>query len=520
MAGGLMDLVARGAQDMYITGNPEITMWKSVYRRHTNFSCETIEQTLSSGNVGFGKKCSVEIHRSGDLVSNMYLKVSLAAVAGLGARAAYVARLGHHIVKTAEVEIGGGKMDKHYGTWLNIYYELVHKTGHESGYARMIGDVPEMTDMATSLPAYTLYIPLQFWFNRHAGLALPLIALQYHETRLHFEFESVLNLVSRESGLSDSAVTSAFSMSDVSLLVNYVYLDNEERMRFAQFGHEYLIEEVQMTNVESADSTTRQYTLGFNHPTKEIVWALRAARYNGGLFLADSADNFARELVRAQFCTAGAGAAWADQDAKLTVDDDSAAAVEYLASDVGGLYSKVLSATVHLTAGGDVEVPSVSHTLTQADVSQLLSEMADTRTANHISAAGTGVVLNLPGNYGMYLDGSGNPVASAVLQFNSQDRFDRQDGDYFNNVQPYQHHTNTPCVGINVYSFALKPEEHQPTGAANLSRIDTTTLNVTFVSNAAAGVNYLNSSTEFYIFAVSNNVVRFMGGLAGKAYVS
>jgi hypothetical protein len=178
MGGGLMQLVAYGAQDVYLTGSPQITFFKVVYRRHTNFAVEPIPQTFN-GASDFGRTVTCTINRNGDLITNMYVNISLASVTGVTYDFGYVRRLGHAIVQHYKIEIGGSKIDEQYGDWLNIWYELTHKGGQERGYAKMIGDVPELNAINTNdKPAYQLYVPLQFWFNRNAGLALPLIALK------------------------------------------------------------------------------------------------------------------------------------------------------------------------------------------------------------------------------------------------------------------------------------------------------------------------------------------------------
>ena len=175
MGGGLMQLVAYGAQDVYLSGNPQITFFKVVYRRHTNFSVEPIQQTWN-GAADFGRTVTCNINRNGDLITNMYVAVKLNSAVKANAWG-YVRRLGHAMVESCKIEIGGSKIDEHYGDWLNIWYELTHKIGQERGYAKMIGDVPELSNIdTTALRAYQMYIPLQFWFNRNDGLALPLIA--------------------------------------------------------------------------------------------------------------------------------------------------------------------------------------------------------------------------------------------------------------------------------------------------------------------------------------------------------
>jgi hypothetical protein len=176
MAGGLMQLVAYGAQDVYLTGSPEVTFFKNIYRRHTNFSVEPIEQTFN-GTCDFGKTVTCEINRNGDLVTKMYLYLHLPAVDAHTADWGYARRLGHAVIDEVKVEIGGSEIDEHYGDWLNIWHELTRNPNHDRGYDQMIGNVSDLTMVnKNAKPEHKLYIPLQFWFNRNNGLALPLIA--------------------------------------------------------------------------------------------------------------------------------------------------------------------------------------------------------------------------------------------------------------------------------------------------------------------------------------------------------
>ena len=191
MGGGLMQLVAYGAQDVYLTGQPQITFFKVVYRRHTNFSVEPIQQTFQ-GAAEFGRTVTCNINRNGDLITNMYLVATVKS----GARSGwgYVSRLGHAMIESCKIEVGGSKIDEQYGDWLNVWYELTRESNHDRGYAQMIGDVDTLKSIGhTNAPEYTMYVPLQFWFNRNNGLALPLIALQYHDVRLEFEFNTQAN---------------------------------------------------------------------------------------------------------------------------------------------------------------------------------------------------------------------------------------------------------------------------------------------------------------------------------------
>jgi len=554
-----MQLVAYGAQDVYLTGNPQITFFKVVYRRHTNFSMECIEQPLDSAR--FGGRHTVQVLRNGDLAGRMYLKTVLPA---LPAGVAYCRRPGHAILNNIECTVGGSQVDKHWGQWYDLWYELTHTFDQERGYNKMIGDVPELTAVREAeTPAYTVYVPLQFWFNRNTGLALPLIALQYHEVRFNIEFNPLAECIVKRG---DVPTPTNKELSSTSILVDYIYLDQEERRRMAQVGHEYLIEQVQHNGEESVNGPQQKFKLDFNHPCKELIWAVRLGTlsdtkskfvtyYNGNeaLTLAYAAKNVAWGMV-ANSIAAPTGAGWkqvsaisgpsAETIGKGTVGlinvTDSSTTFTFVvtnesSTDFSGvglwvnnsalpvLSGKVTAVTVNVTvktANGSQTVQAINFndvsvdasSLTLAEVSVPVVSTTDQRVTSHKTHD---LMIAQPFNYGLTLAGTGNPVKSAKIQLNGHDRFDEQDGDYFNYVQPYQHHTRTPADGVNVYSFGLHPEQHQPSGTANLSRIDTTQLFLTFGRTAAELTGSL-----LWIFAFSYNVFRIMSGMGGLAYAN
>lgn len=586
-----MQLVAYGAQDVYLTGNPQITFFKVVYRRHTNFSVETIEQAVDSAKPS--GRYTITVHRNGDLATNAAFKVKVPAVlagdlSGVD-EIAWVRRLGHALVKQVEVEIGGSKIDKHVGTWLDIWYELTHSASQERGYRALIGDVPEMNalravDSSSAsnevLPEYTLYIPFQFWFCRNTGLALPLIALQYHEVRFHIELEQITKLLVWNGSSAPSL--NNFSFRSASVMVDYVYLDSEERRRFAQVGHEYLIEQVQGTTESLSGSATsgstlnNKFKLNFNHPCKELVWALKCGAFSGegvsnsftggNTFLAythdDAAwgaavDAAAKGLVESMVwgadqtglpgtgmvdvpdATSGAvSAGKLNVSAIATVAGGQTAGAGDLQVNTGVLLgngtvdlgSFITEADVavdySIDGNGAVSVQSVncvavSHNLTLRDLSIPVSNWSvDNRSGNGANSKTHRVIQH--NNYGLRLDGAGNPVRDASLELNGHPRFNTQEGSYFNYWQT-RAHTRTPADGVNVYCFGLHPENHQPSGTANLSRIDSTLLNITFADplrSKSAGHVALDWTTDskVYIFAVNYNVLRIMSGMGGLAY--
>ena len=393
-----MQLVAYGAQDVYLTGNPQITFFKVVYRRHTNFACESIEQTFN-GNVDYGNKVTATISRNGDLITNCWIEATIASGETVNC-------VGHRLIEEVELEIGGQRIDKHYADWLEIWSELTLPAEKRAGYKAMVGKFDaQVADSKAS--GDKLFIPLVFFFNRNPGLALPLIALQYHEVKINVKFAA-------EDALKAPAATAPLGNLSASLWVDYVYLDTDERRRFAQMSHELLIEQLQFTGRESVKSSSpNKIRLNFNHPVKELVWVFKDQS-------GDATDPF---------------------DYSYGADQDFA---------TGG------------SASND-------------------------------------------------LDLSNDIMTKAKLQLNGHDRFAERDARYFRLVQPYQHHTCVPKRPIYVYSFALKPEEHQPSGTCNFSRIDNATLNVDI---AGAG----NENYDMLVFAVSYNVLRIMSGMGGLAY--
>jgi hypothetical protein len=477
--GGLMQLVAYGAQDVYLTANPQVTFFKQLYRRHSNFAMESIEQTFN-GVANFGKRVQCTISRNGDLISRVYLQATLPSVdvaSILGSSNAvdassstvfqWVDNVGQALIQYVELEIGGQLIDKHYGDWLHIWNELTLPVGKQEAYNMMVGSQLAGSSNTTTLggpcvtcgdvapgpcavntagatglcasglgntagnvqcsPEYTLYVPLEFWFNRHSGLALPLIALQYHEVKVNVQFQTLNYLCNVTAGTNTSTpaggapaartkkVFTSVNTSGLvaaSLWADYIYLDTEERRRFAQVAHEYLIEQLQFTGSESVTAAQNNIKMSFNHPVKELVW------------------------------------------------------------------------------------------VTQLD------KNVDCNYEN-----------NFPFNYTD--DANNNPTAVAKIQLNGHDRFDSRFGTYFNFVQPYQHHTRSPALGINVYSFALKPEEHQPSGTCNFSRIDNAVLNLTlspYTLKESGSATPASLSAQVRIYAVNYNVLRVMSGMGGLAY--
>jgi hypothetical protein len=535
-----MQLVAYGAQDVYLTGQPQITFFKVVYRRHTNFSVEPIQQTFQ-GAAEFGRTVTCNVNRNGDLITNMYLvaKMDKANRTSGAVEYGWVNKLGFAMIESCKVEVGGSKIDEQYGDWLNVWNELARNTSHDRGNNAMIGNVDALTKIGggDANNGYVMYIPLKFWFNRNNGLALPLIALQYHDVRVTIKLREACDLINWKG--ATMPVVSNSVMSDSYLLIDYVYLDSEERKRFAQAAHEYLIEQLQFTGDETYNATYLKYRLNFNHPSKYLVWNTLLERYtktsdwvdwatNGDW---DSArDRFAKKIwlaSRTNVENTGSTYTLSFESSTMEIGDQPGTNVA-ANTTLGGLLSKIDAQVLfaNSTTGGDqtnadatlANVVVLRNDLDDNDLNTLVSEI--TGTAG-LEAAGVSF-LNANAcqvrdyfNYSNSPNCTGNPTVNAKLQLNGHDRFATRDGNYFNYVQPYQHFSVTPCDGINVYSFALKPEDHQPSGTCNFSRIDNTTLNIT--SSYDASVTPARNGVV-KVYCVNYNVFRVMSGMGGLAY--
>jgi hypothetical protein len=538
MAGGLMQLVAYGAQDVFLTGTPEITFWKVSYRRHTNFAMESIEQTFS-GQADFGRRVTCTISRNGDLAYRTYLQVTLPEInqdhnASGNVYARWLDCPGEQLVAQVEIEIGGQRIDRQYGDWMHIWNQLTLSKEHQDGYNKMIGNTTALTYICdptfaavsgpcassggpaqvcaprNALPETTLYVPLMFWYCRNPGLALPLIALQYHEVKINIDFrpigECLWAVSTLETGTSAStvSVSTAYQQSLVaaSLYVDYIFLDTDERRKMAQNPHEYLIEQVQFTGDESVGSSSNKIKLNFNHPCKELVWVVQP----------DANVDYCASLEHDSTLFKVLGA----QPFNYTD------AVDALPNAVHafGAQGETSGTTAFINSGvfetpGSVDVTGTGNGTTAADRSGTVFASgrtdASTVQGSGVSDAGTFVLAETA--LDMHCWGE-NPVVTAKLQLNGQDRFSEREGSYFDVVQPYQHHTRSPDAGINVYSFALRPEEHQPSGSCNFSRIDNAVLQLVLSSNTVSGTN----TAKVRVYAVNYNVLRVMSGMAGVAY--
>lgn len=499
MGGGLVQLAGYGIQDMYLTSKPTITYFKMVYKRHTNFSSESIPQYFQN-QPNFGSRYTCNIAKNGDLIGEIYLCVTLPNIPKIidtnfinqdtslkdTVITAWTQKIGFALIKSIEFEVGGQIIDKLYGDWLNVWYELTQRYDKKS-LNQMIGNIPQLTKYNNGASSFLLQIPIPFYFCKYKGLALPLIALEYSDVRINVEFnnlkdvlvigptnyieinENVVNFAPNEyiyqmnnnspvyakfikfdeltnrlyyiqvnstlgftntniiTGTSTgytvipngtevnylSKINSVFNMDNITLgstflYVDYIYLDNNERLKFAKSNHEYLIEQLQFDNDKVLFNNNNKINILYNHPTKAMFF-----------------------VTQYQYITS---------------------------SNLNDLFNYTTS--------------------------------YDKNIGNNI-------------------------VSSVQFLLNGKDRITPRSSQYYSWVQNYQNFTSSASEGINMYSFSINSIDYQPSGSCNFSRVD----DISLVLTVDKSVNY-NNPIVAKIYALSYNILRIINGISGLAFDS
>jgi hypothetical protein len=437
--GGLLQLVAQGIQDIYLTGNPQMTFFKFVYKRCTNFAIESMPMYFD-GTANFGQKISCLIPRKGDLLGRVYIDVLLPRLTLndlSDTPVSYVNSIGNALIQEVSLEIGEQQIDKQTGEWMQIWEQFITPAGQRDALNNMIGQVdgyavPDFIP-GTSSPGIRLYIPLQFFFCRNPGLYLPLLAMQYHPIRINVTISPLQSLFYTTELLTNpncSLTVNPVNITSMQLWGDYVYLDTDERRRFVSKSQEYLIEQVQYTSLQAVTATQQQVNIetDFNHPIKEFFFVARRDKMN-------QTHEYFNYSSLATYETLPAGL-----------------------------------------------IPFFTPSQVRTDL-----------------------------------------IATAKLQLDGYDRFQDRDAPYFRLVQPYEHHTFTPVERyIYCYSLALNPEQIQPSGSLNASRIDS--VNWQIVMNPLLSVpegtvdSVSRGPCTIRIYAVNYNVLRVVGGYAGVLF--
>lgn len=499
MPGGIIQLIAYGSEDLYLTGNPQITFFNTVYRRYTNFSSEYIElyqQSTVSINGQNRVLLSFKIDRNADLIYDSYFIINLPAITTNGIPFGWVEDVGNCITYKMQLLIGGQIIEERTGLWNSIESRINLENNKLKNYKSMIDGTNNLNyTNQPGLKASKLYIPLNFFFCKNSGLALPLISLQYTDVYINIELNSTNNiyrignpLISPQKMLGDydlnpenleyktkiqtlSPNSNQYTLlNDIfapnwkptfNLLVNYIYLDEDERTKLAQNSLEYLITQVQSDIFQGLIAGPNTLDLKFLHPTKELIWVLQ------------------------------------DSENYLTNDWLNFTNLEY-PDNLTFINQNLFNNSIQLY------YPSLKQYLNSNTITDYFTFIQDEYGTIDINNE------NIDSDYNNYF----SIMKNAKLMFNSHDRFSEKEYGFFERLQIYKYHNGSGGHGIFCYNFGLKPDEFQPSGTCNLSRIQKQQLKMELFSNK----NKYYRKYNCYIYAVNYNVLRIMGGIGQMVF--
>lgn len=511
MSGGLLQLAALGAQDVYLTGNPEITLFKNKYHRYTHFATETIQLSFDGGSINFGSEniSTITVDKIGDLISKIVLVLNIEVDDDPNVEWGYVNKLGHAIIDSIAINIGQSEIDNHDSEWINISHDLFANKSHEKNYNKMIGNTAENKSFSKTHKNIELFIPLDFWFCKSTSSTFPICCIQKQTFQIQIKLKNAIDCINYKGSTPPSVLP---SISDGYVLVDYIFLDNEERNLFLTNDHEYLIEQVQeMTEIVSLSNS--KINLVFDKACKYLIWAVTLNRYlNRNEYISwnhednwnDNKNNFAKII-------------WLATREGLNVDDitnpyielsnsfnnigesipivsNGLPKLEELVAKVKGLF---LFATEDPTDNSLFRIKAspenvviLENNLNDRDISLLLSELKASldgtsqiqmNQANFLDIFKINIIDRF--NTGNFINRKDNPIVSSRLQLNGKDRVQERDGNFFNYLNPYYYFTNTPADGINVYTFSMAPSELQPSGTINFTNINTKELVIKIGTN-------------------------------------
>lgn len=489
---GLLDLVAHGVQDIYLIGNPQITFFKTVYKRHTNFSMESIQADII-GTIDFGRKVTIPIPRKGDLVHSIIVEVDLPTLttqstfvgssdAAVGT-ITYVDNIGHALIEEVELKIGGQPVDKHYGEWMEIWTQLSQSESKKRGLDIMLDRTGDLNTTGNK----TVYIPLQFWFCRNIGLALPLVALQYHEVEIDLTFRPLSQLTTHGSysyytGTKITATTVGLvkpNLTDTPSLFSSV----KGKLLKVANGGTYKIA-LTDNNMDEDGTEADPYILTLDASTP-ITGSLTDAEVyitpNGELASTPSMTD-CRVFMDFIYLDTYEKKEFANAKHRYLIEQ-----VQYNGSQ--SIEAGILTENIKLNF--NLPVKELYWTI------QLDSVSRNNDLFNYSNTVANGIVQD-------------NSMSRAVILLNGIERFQERTADYFRIIQPYQKHTRVPNKYFYMYSFALNPEDYQPSGCSNFSKIDTVDMNITMNSNTPV--------TNMKVYALNYNILRISNGMGGVAF--
>jgi len=541
MSGALLQLAALSSQDVYLTGNPEITLFKKKYMRYTNFSVETVQVAFDGGSINFSDTTTATLEKTGDLISKIVLVINLQALTS-SKKWGYVDKIGHAIIDYVRITIGQSEIDIRYNDWIDIYQTITRDKSQENNYNIMIGNVSSMKSFSYSHDSYNLFIPLEFWTGKISSSSFPVCSLLNQNFQVSVKFRDAIDCINY-FGTTAPSNSELPVIASGYLLVDYIYLETTERNLFITNNHEYLIEVVdRMTDTLSSVNT--KINLTFNKPTKYMIWYAQLSKYTErSKFMSWAADDN-WEASRNEF----AKLVWLITRDGLDVSDPNNPIINFGSGYVnigtqppivsGGntllqsLAAKVSAVILFATTDGSGDVVAdattdnvalITNTITFEDMSTTI----DTFKADALSTATQDAFMDIHTNniidifnYGNFINRSDNPIISSSFQLNGKNRFQERDGFFYNYLQSYYYFKNSPKDGVNIYTFSLYPEELQPSGTINLGNVNSKDLLISLGKYNNTYDNYLSyfGTGNIRIFALGYNNLKIFKGIAGLAY--
>jgi len=490
-----MILVAYGQENVFLTDDPQITFFKIVYRRHTNFSIEPIPQFFNI-EANFSNRVSTIISKNGDLISKIYVIVQLPIISNLPPDIVmkWVHNIGYVLIKTVEIEIGGQIIDKHYSDWLYIWNEL-NKTNNQRGIDNMIGNIADLTNFSNSKNSYTLYIPLQFWFCKNLSHSLPIIALEHAEVKINIEFEDINKCIIM-------GPTHYIYLSDcICLFKNYELIQVGSENSYIQF-------------INFDNSTLKMgYIKCDPNAVLKPKTILKGIESNFITTIYDPTSNiYSTILVNNEFLN-------------LTQSNVSFRNIYNLSLTKAYL----LIDYVYLDNMERVKFARNNHEYL-IDICQFDNDKIIFNTTNKIKYGYTlstkEIIIHAQNQYmnnNFYNDSfnyttsfnkniAKSLIKKILIKLNGFNRELDYDKNFYTYLQSLQHHKSTPPSGLFIYSFALYPEDNQPSGTCNLSKIDDFSIDIT-----VEPISY-NKPANVRVYALSYNILRIINGIAGLLF--
>ena len=541
MSVALLQLASMGPQDVYLTSNPEITLFKKVYLKYTNFSVETVQVSFDGSYINYGTQSTVTLEQTGDLISKAVLVLTLAESQS-NSLWGYVNNVGHAMIDSITVRIGQSDIDTFTFDWIDVYHNLYKNKSHEDRYKIMIGNVPQLKNLSTNHPTYNLYIPLDFWFSKVSSSAFPICALVNQKFQITIQLKNAIDVINY-SGSIEPPMSDLPTILSGYMLIDYIYLETDERNLFKQNNHEYLIEQIQdMT--DGVQSNVNNLNLIFDKPCKYLIWFVNLDRYftrtpyltwatddnwtnaltifaklvwlatRDGLDVTDPLNPFI--LFNDTFVNIGQvpGLIQGGNSILATLAAKVNAVILFAENENGNIVAKAIPENVVI----------IMNSLTMQDMSTTINEfLNDTNTTSNQTAfleINTISIIDVF-NTGNFIDRTDNPIALSSFQLNGKNRFQQRDGYFYNYLQPYYYFTNSPPDGVNTYSFSLDPENIQPTGTINLGHVNSKNLLFTLGMYNTIDPNYFNTffkSGRIRVFTQSYTLLRISQGQASLAY--